>query len=133
SATSSCSPPKNVRPSRNAKRSRLCAIIGSLAPDWNERSEEVSTGQCMLPHRTHHKPSQPILMSTNTKNTNMITRRKFVTGAATVASSAAMLNKLQAQVQTREPDKPRETTAAANKNTPLLERVDPKPVHSPGE
>ena len=69
----------------------------------------------------------------STTNTNMITRRKFVAGAATIAGGATVLSKLNAQVQTREPDKPRETTAAANKNKPLLERIDPKPTHPPGE
>src|SRR5438876_4291672 len=60
-------------------------------------------------------------------------RRQFVTGTAAVAGGAALLHKLNAQVQTSEPDKPRETSAAANKNKPLLERVDPKPTHPPGQ
>ena len=50
-------------------------------------------------------------------------RRQFVTGTAAVAGGAALLHKLDAQIQTREPDKPRETSAAANKNKPLLERI----------
>jgi FtsP/CotA-like multicopper oxidase with cupredoxin domain len=61
------------------------------------------------------------------------TRRKFVASAVTIAGSATLLQKLNAQVETREPDKPRETSAAANKNKPLLERIDPKPTHPPGE
>src|SRR5258705_3927289 len=62
-----------------------------------------------------------------------LNRRKFLTGAATLAGSAAVVNRLKAQVQTREPDKSRETSAAANKNKPLLERIDPKPTHPPGQ
>src|SRR5262245_2931331 len=62
----------------------------------------------------------------------MMTRRKFVAGAATIAGSAALI-KTQGQVKTREPDKPRETSAAANKDKPLMERIDPKPSHPPGE
>ena len=60
-------------------------------------------------------------------------RRQFVTGTAAAAGGTALLHKLNAQVQTREPDKPRETSAAANKNKPLLERIDPKPTHPPGQ
>lgn len=60
-------------------------------------------------------------------------RRKFVAGAATLAGGAALLHKLNAQVETREPDKPRETSAARNKDKPLMERIDPKPTHPPGE
>jgi manganese oxidase len=64
----------------------------------------------------------------------MMTRRKFVAGAATaatIAGGAALMN-AQAQVKTREPDKPRETTAAARKDKPLMERIDPKPTDAPG-
>ncbi len=64
---------------------------------------------------------------------NKFSRRKFVAGAATLAGGATLLHKLNAQVETREPDKPRETSAAANKNKPLMERIDPKPTHPPGE
>jgi manganese oxidase len=65
----------------------------------------------------------------------MITRRKFITSAGAVAGSTALLQKLASaqEVKTREPNKPRETTAAANKNKPLIERVDPKPTLPPGE
>ncbi len=66
-------------------------------------------------------------------NENKFSRRKFVAGAATLAGGATLLHKLNAQVETREPDKPRETSAAANKNKPLMERIDPKPTHPPGE
>jgi FtsP/CotA-like multicopper oxidase with cupredoxin domain len=62
-----------------------------------------------------------------------LTRRKFVTGAATLAGGAAVLSKLNAQVRTLEPDKPRETSALANENKPLMERIDPKPTQPPGE
>jgi FtsP/CotA-like multicopper oxidase with cupredoxin domain len=65
----------------------------------------------------------------------MITRRKFLTSAGALAGSAAVLQRLGSaqEVKTREPNKPRETTAAANKNKPLIERVDPKPTLPPGE
>ena len=65
----------------------------------------------------------------------MITRRKFLTSAGALAGSAAVLQTLGSaqEVKTREPNKPRETTAAANKNKPLIERVDPKPTLPPGE
>jgi hypothetical protein len=43
----------------------------------------------------------------------MITRRKLITTAGAVAGGAAAFSKLQAleEVETREPEKPRETTA----------------------
>jgi len=65
----------------------------------------------------------------------MITRRRFLTSAGALAGGAAVLQKLGSaqEVKTREPNKPRETTAAANKNKPLIERVDPKPTLPPGE
>ena len=55
---------------------------------------------------------------------NKLTRRKFVTGAATLAGGAAVLHKLNAQVHTHEPDKPREDTAAATGE----KTVDQKPM-----
>jgi manganese oxidase len=65
----------------------------------------------------------------------MITRRKFLTSAGALAGSAAVLQRLAPaqELKTPEPNKPRETTAAANKNKPLIERVDPKPTLPPGE
>src|SRR5207249_8682482 len=65
----------------------------------------------------------------------MLTRRKFLTSAGALAGSATVLQKLGSaqEVKTREPNKPRETTAAANRNKPLIERVDPKPTLPPGE
>ena len=65
----------------------------------------------------------------------MITRRKFLTSAGALAGSTAVLQRLGSaqEVKTRDPNKPRETTAAANKNKPLIERVDPKPTLPPGE
>ncbi len=65
----------------------------------------------------------------------MITRRKFLASAGALAGSAAVLRKFGSaeEVKTREPNKPRETTAAANRNKPLIERVDPKPTLPPGE
>jgi manganese oxidase len=59
----------------------------------------------------------------------MITRRKFLTSASAVAGGAALLQKLG----TAEAIKTREATAVANKNKPLIERVDPKPTLPPGE
>ena len=69
-------------------------------------------------------------MNTTTK-AFMVSRRKFVAGAAALAGTAAAA-RLGAQ-RISEPDKPRETSAAANRNKPLLERIDPKPTHPPGE
>ncbi|MGI8964584.1 MAG: multicopper oxidase domain-containing protein, partial [Limisphaerales bacterium] len=66
-------------------------------------------------------------------DTNKFSRRKFVTSAAAIAGGATLLHKLNAQVETHEPDKPRETSAATNKKKPLMERIDPKPTHPPGE
>src|SRR5438876_8071819 len=65
----------------------------------------------------------------------MITRRKFLTSAGALAGGAAVLQKLGSaqEVKSREPNKPRETTAAANRNKPLIERVDPRPTLPPGE
>jgi manganese oxidase len=65
----------------------------------------------------------------------MITRRKFLTSAGALAGSATVLQKLASaeEIKTREPNKPRETTAAANRNKPLIEQVDPKPTLPPGQ
>lgn len=65
----------------------------------------------------------------------MITRRRFLTSAGALAGSGALLQKVLAQtgVQTREPDKPRETSALANRNLPPAGRVDPKPTLPPAE
>src|SRR5947207_5726270 len=65
----------------------------------------------------------------------MITRRKFLPISGALVGSAAVLQKLGSaqEVKTRDPNKPRETTAAANRNKPLIERVDPKPKLPPGE
>ena len=65
----------------------------------------------------------------------MITRRRFLTSAGALAGSTAVLQRLGSaqEVKTRDPNKPRETTAAANKNKPLIERVDPKPTLPPGQ
>jgi FtsP/CotA-like multicopper oxidase with cupredoxin domain len=65
----------------------------------------------------------------------MITRRKFLTSAGALAGSAAVLQRLGSaqEIKTHEPNNPRETTAVANKNKPLIERVDPKPTLPPGQ
>jgi len=55
----------------------------------------------------------------------MIDRRKFLTGTAALAGSATLLQRLQAQ--------DRATTDSVRANQTLLERIDPKPVHPPGE
>ena len=59
----------------------------------------------------------------------MIDRRKFITGTAALAGGSALLSRLRAQdtVQTQA------SRAAANKDKPLMERIDPKPTHPPGE
>ena len=58
-----------------------------------------------------------------------------MTSAGALAGSAALLQKVGAvdSVQTRQPDKPQETSALANKNMSLIDRVDPKSVDPPGE
>ncbi len=65
----------------------------------------------------------------------MITRRKFLTSAGAAAGGVALLQKLSAAEaeQALQPDEPRETSALANRNKPLLDRVDPKPTDPPGE
>ena len=65
----------------------------------------------------------------------MITRRKFLTSAGALAGSAALVQRLGSaqEIKTHEPNNPRETTAVANKNKPLIERVDPKPTLPPGQ
>jgi FtsP/CotA-like multicopper oxidase with cupredoxin domain len=64
-----------------------------------------------------------------------ITRRRFLTGTAAAAGGVTLLQKLSAAEaeQALQPEKPRETSALANRNKPLLDRVDPKPTESPGE
>lgn len=62
----------------------------------------------------------------------MMTRREFVTGAAAAAGTAVAM-KVPGQAKVSEPDKPRETSAAANRDKPLMERVDPKPTDPPGQ
>jgi FtsP/CotA-like multicopper oxidase with cupredoxin domain len=68
-------------------------------------------------------------------DTLRIDRRKFLAGAAALGSSAVLLRNVHAAegVHTHEPDRPRETTAAAERDKPLLERIDPKPTLPPGE
>ncbi len=60
-----------------------------------------------------------------------LTRRKFVTGAATLAGGAVVLRKLNAQVQTREPEKPRGETAAATGEKHVGQK--PLPPGEPGK
>jgi len=62
----------------------------------------------------------------------MMTRRKFVAGAA-AAAGTAVAAKVAGQANVPQPDKPRTQSAAANRDKPLMERIDPKPVHPPGE
>ncbi|MFN2623263.1 MAG: multicopper oxidase family protein [Chthoniobacterales bacterium] len=59
----------------------------------------------------------------------MITRRKFLTSAGALAGSATLLHRVSAQtaVQTRDPNKPRETSALTTHD------VDPKPTLPPAE
>ncbi|MGV3531357.1 MAG: multicopper oxidase domain-containing protein [Chthoniobacteraceae bacterium] len=65
----------------------------------------------------------------------MINRRRFLAGAGAVAGSATVLKNFSAhaQVGTPDPDTPRPNTALDRKDLPLMERIDPKPVHPPGE
>ena len=60
-------------------------------------------------------------------------RRQFVTGTAAIAGGATLLHKLHAQVQARGTVQPGGNTAAASKDKPLMERIDPKPTEPPGE
>ena len=63
-----------------------------------------------------------------------IDRRTFLAGAAALGAGVATAHaQHEGHVETRSPDRPRETTAAANRDAPLLERIDPKPTLAPGE
>jgi len=64
-----------------------------------------------------------------------IGRRKFLAGVATLGSGAVLFRNLHAAegVHTHEPDRPHETTGAAERDKPLPERIDPKPTLPPGE
>lgn len=62
---------------------------------------------------------------------NRLSRRRFITGAAGAAGSAVLLEKVNAQVQTREPEKPREDIAAATSEKQMDER--PMPPGEPGK
>src|SRR5712692_6293262 len=68
-------------------------------------------------------------------NKSAITRRRFLTRTVAAAGGAALIQKLSAAEAEHapQPDKPRETSALANRNKPLLDRVDPKPVDPPGQ
>lgn len=59
------------------------------------------------------------------------TRRKFVAGAATLAGGAAVLHRLNAQVETREADKPHEKSAVAEGKA--LGEQKPQPPGQPNE
>jgi FtsP/CotA-like multicopper oxidase with cupredoxin domain len=65
----------------------------------------------------------------------MISRRKFLASAGVLAGSAALAQKVRAQTRAGVPDpnKPRPTSALANKNLPPAERVDPKPTLEPAQ
>jgi FtsP/CotA-like multicopper oxidase with cupredoxin domain len=64
----------------------------------------------------------------------MITRRKFIAGAGLAAGSAALVQKVAAQesARARDPNKPHETSAAARKDLPWRQRIDP-PGMEPGQ
>lgn len=67
--------------------------------------------------------------------TSPIDRRKFLAGVAALGGSAVLLRNVHAAegVHIHEPKRPHETSAAAERNKPLLERIDPKPTLPPGE
>ena len=71
----------------------------------------------------------------NDNHPQRINRRKFLTGAVALGGGSALLGKASAAegVKSIEPDKPRETSALANKDKPLMDRIDPKPTEPPGE
>jgi len=65
-----------------------------------------------------------------------IDRRKFLAGAAVLGSGAVLLRNVYAAEgghMQHEPDRPPEPTAAVGRDTPLLDRIDPKPTVPPGE
>jgi len=68
-------------------------------------------------------------------DTLRIDRRKFLARAATLGTGAVLLRNVHAAegVHRHEPDGLRETIAAAERDRPLLERIDPKPLLPPGE
>jgi manganese oxidase len=64
-----------------------------------------------------------------------IDRRRFLTGAAALGSSALLLRNAYAaeSIHRHESESPRRTSKALAKNIPLLERIDPKPTQPPGK
>jgi FtsP/CotA-like multicopper oxidase with cupredoxin domain len=70
-----------------------------------------------------------------TLNTSPIDRRKFLTGIAALGGGAVLFRNVHAVegVHVHEPDRSREPTAPAEQDTPLIERIDPKPTLPPGE
>lgn len=62
----------------------------------------------------------------------MMTRRNFVASAAAAAGTAVAV-KVAGQANVPQPDQPREQRAGASRDKPLMERIDPKPSHPPGQ
>ncbi|MEW6298427.1 MAG: copper oxidase, partial [Thermodesulfobacteriota bacterium] len=68
-------------------------------------------------------------------DTLRIDRRTFLARAAALGSGTVLLRNVHAaaSVHTHGPGLPRETTTAAERDKPLLDRIDPKPTLPPGE
>jgi FtsP/CotA-like multicopper oxidase with cupredoxin domain len=68
-------------------------------------------------------------------DTHPIDRRKFLARAATLGSGVVLLRNVHAAegIHRHEPDRPHEITAAAERDRPLLERINPRPTLPPGE
>jgi FtsP/CotA-like multicopper oxidase with cupredoxin domain len=69
------------------------------------------------------------------RDSRRIDRRRFLTGAAALGSSALLLRAAYATEggHAHGSDRSRQTTATAERNKLLLERIDPKPTLPPGE
>lgn len=62
---------------------------------------------------------------------DMINRRRFLTGATVVAGGAATFRKLKA-IEPVTPHDAHSGTAEARRDLPLIDRIDPKPTEPPG-
>src|SRR4026207_2104386 len=91
-----------------------CAITGLRAPSLKKRSAALSAERFSKPTKRQFE-------------TNMITRRKFLTGTAFAAGSAALLNdKLTAQTTG-----PHNNSVTSPKTTPTDPNLNYRPVITP--
>src|SRR6266700_7590535 len=114
----------------SASTPRPGAITGSPAPNSKKQSAADSPVKTPLPHRMGRGTERRVRNQQPTTNTNIrppmkngskFSRRQFVAGAATLAGSAAVLHKLQAQTQTFNGDQ------APLTNAPLQTHADSPP------